>query len=447
MNMMAGLPVVQGQWIDPVGAPAARLRRRTRNAFILVAALLFGVFGLSAVLQIGGAVIGVGALAAESKVKTLIHPIGGVLQTLYVHDGDRVRQGQPLLKFDTSVSSVGASEANESLDQLIARQARLEALREDLPTLTFPAALARRTDPVAIEVMTRERRLFELKQRELHGKVALLGERVNQYDEQIHSYQAQIDASQRQSGLIKPELDNVRDLYKRNLVTITRLNQLERTAVDLGGQRAALQANIAEARARISEAREQMLSLAQTARADAATELAQVLAQISDQTVRRATANDTFGRSILRAPQAGVVDKLAYTTVGSAVPAGQPIMQIVPVQDRLVIEGRISPNDVDQLRLGQSARVSFSSLNRQVTPEEDGKLVFISAEPSEDTHTGQSYFRVRVELDNARVARDIKVPLVSGMPAEIFVRTGTRSILSYVLKPLSDQLSHAMREE
>jgi len=447
VNMMQPLPAVPGEWIDPVQAPALRLKRRTNGAFMLVGAMLIGCFGLSAVLTINGAVIGVGAVGVESKVKTLIHPQGGVLQAVYVHDGDRVKEGQPLLRFDTSVSGVNAKQTNEGLDQLIARRARLEALRENRATLVFPAELTRRTDAATMALLDRERRLFELKRRELTSQTSLLGERAHQYEQQIASYQAQIDASERQSGLITPELQNVRDLYKRNLVTITRLNQLERTAVDLEGQRGALRANIAEARARISEAREQMLTIAETARADAATELAQVTAQIAEQMVRSASADDTFKRSVLRAPQAGVVDKLAFTTIGSAVPAGQPILQIVPTQDELVIEGKISPNDVDQLRVGQTARVSFSSLNRQVTPEEEGRLTFISAEPAEDSRTGQTYYRIRVALDKAKIKRDIKVPLVSGMPAEIFVQTTPRSILSYLLKPLFDQMTHAMREE
>jgi HlyD family secretion protein len=380
-------------------------------------------------------------------VKTIVHPTGGVLEQVLVHDGDRVRQGQVLMRFDTSVSGVGASQASEGLDQLLARRARLEALREGRASLVFSPELARRTDPIAIDLMARERRLFALKVSEQRGALSLLGERIKQYQEQISSYRAQIAASRREEVLIQPELEGIRRLYERKLVTITRLNQLERTAVELEGQRAALEANVAEAGARISETREQMLNIAQTARADAGTELAQVVALIADQQVRRATTSDTFARSVIRAPQEGVIDKLAYTTVGSAIPAGQPILQIVPDRDRMVIEGRIQPNDVDQLAVGQKARISFSSLNRQVTPEVIGRLAFVSAEPIEDTRTGQSYFRIRVELDRGVLARDIKVQLVPGMPVEIFVQTGTRSILSFLTKPARDQLSHAMREE
>lgn len=427
--------------------PSLRIKQRARNALLLVAALVFGVFGLAAVLQVGGAVIGSGTVIVESRVKTILHPTGGVLARLLVHDGDRVAKGQVLMQFDSNVSEVGASQASEGLVQLLARRARLEAEREDRRTLRFPGELGQRIDPGAVESMTRERRLFDLKQEEQRGGLALLGERVRQYQEQISSYQGQISANRQEAALIKPELAGIRALYNRQLVTINRLNQLERTAVELDGQKAALEANIAEARARISETREQMLNLGKSARAAAATELAQVVAQIADQQVRRATTSDTLARNTVRAPQAGVVDKLAFATLGSAVPAGQPLLQIVPQTDQLVIEGRISPSDIDQLVVGQAARVSFSSLNRQVTPEIGGTVTFVSAEPTEDNRTGQSYFKIRVRLNTADLAKGIKVPLVPGMPVEIFVQTGSRSILSFLTKPARDQLSHAMREE
>lgn len=431
---------------DPT-APSARIKKRARNALLTVAALVFGVFGLAAVLQIGGAVIGSGTVVVESRVKTIMHPTGGVLARLFVRDGDRVTKDQVLMQFDSNVSEVGASQASEGLVQLLARRARLEAERENQRLLRFPTEIAGRTDPGAAEAMARERRLFDLKQEEQRGGLSLLGERVRQYEEQISSYRSQIAANREEARLIKPELDGVRQLFARQLVTINRLNQLERTAVELDGQKAALEASIAEARARISETREQMLNLGKSARAAAATELAQVVAQIADQQVRRVTTSDTLARNTVRAPQAGVVDKLAFATIGSAVPAGQPLLQIVPQTDQLVIEGKISPNDIDQLAIGQSARVTFSSLNRQVTPDISGTVTFVSAEPTEDNRTGQSYFKIRVKLNSAELAKSIKVPLVPGMPVEIFVQTGSRSILSFLTKPARDQFSHAMREE
>ena len=215
--------------------------------------------------------------------------------------------------------------------------------------------------------------------------------------------------------------------------------------MQLKGSRAALGSSIAEARARISETREQMLNVDKSIRSDAAGELAEVVAQLNDQQLRRASAEDLYARSVIRAPQSGIIDKLAFTTIGSAVPAAQPILQIVPDRDTLLVEARVRPADVDQLHAGQAARISFSGLDRQTTPDVPGSLIFVSPDLTQDPHTGQSYYRIRVRLDPRKMA-EAGIVLKAGMPAEAFVQTGTRSMLSFLTKPLLDQIRYAFRE-
>ncbi|RYD46458.1 MAG: HlyD family type I secretion periplasmic adaptor subunit, partial [Sphingomonadales bacterium] len=246
--------------------------------------------------------------------------------------------------------------------------------------------------------------------------------------------------------LIKPELEGLRALYAKQLVTINRINEMERTSVQLQGAKAALQSNIAEARAHISETREQMLNISKTARSEAARELAEVVSQLSEQQVRAASAGDTFARSIIRAPQSGVIDKIAFTTIGSAMPPSQPIVQIVPDRDTLIVEARIRPQDVDQLKLGQPARVTFSGLDRQSTPDIPGSVIFISPELAQDQHSNATYYRIKVQLDAKALAVAPNIALKAGMPAEVFVQTGSRSILSFLIKPLLDQIRYALRE-
>jgi len=426
---------------------AERLRRRARHAFILIGALVLGFFGLSAILQVGGAVVASGDIAVESNVKTVIHPTGGILKALMVRDGDSVAKGQLLLRLDQGVSAVGADSATLGLEQLLARRARLEAERDGALSILFPPELTTKTDARAREAMMRERQLFALRRRERDGSIALLRQRVQQYDEQIASYQAQIAAIESQMTLIEPELAGLRKLHDRQLVTINRLNEMERTAVQMKGSKAALQSNIAEARARISEANEQILNVDKQIRSDSGTQLAEVVGQLNDQQVRVATTADTVDRSEIRAPQSGVVDKIAYTTIGSAVPAGQPILQIVPDRDTLVVEARIRPQDVDEVRVGQSARITFSGLNRQTTPDVPGKLIFVSPDLTTDQRTGQSFYRIKVRIDPDALAKAPQIALKTGMPAEVFVQTGSRSILSYLLKPLFDQVRYSMRGE
>ncbi|MEO6218112.1 MAG: HlyD family type I secretion periplasmic adaptor subunit [Sphingomonas sp.] len=423
---------------------SGRLRTRTRRAFMLMAVLIFGFFGLGAILKIGGAVVGSGEVTVDSSVRTISHATGGVLTALLVRDGDHVTKDQILMRLDTSVSKVGSQSASTGLDQLLARRARLQAERDQASAIHFPPELVRGAG--GHDTMASERRLFNLRREERRGTLSLLGDRIRQYESQIRSFEVQIEATERQIVLIQPELAGLRKLYARQLVPINRINQMERTAVQLEGSKAALESNIAEARAHISETREQMLNVDKSARSDAGNALAEVSTQINEQQLRSASAGDTFARSVIRAPQSGVVDRIAFTTIGSAVPAAQPILQLVPDRDRLVVEAKVRPQDIDQLRIGQSARVVFSGLERQTTPDIPAKVIFLSPDQIQDTRTGQTYYRIRVQLDAKGMADAPQIALKAGMPAEVFVQTGDRSILSFLMKPLFDQLRHAFRE-
>lgn len=423
---------------------AERLRGRTRFAWILSGALLAVLLLLGLVLRVDGAVIGSGEVTVDSNVKTLIHANGGVVAEVLVRDGDHVAANQPLLRLDTSVSAVGSSSASASLSELLARRARLEAERDGATTMRMPSEGV--GNPGVQAAFAREQRLFDLRLTEHRGVFTQLSERIRQLEDQISGHQAQIAAIDDQMKLVGPELENLRSLYARKLVTVSRMNELERTAVQLRGSRAALVSTIAETRARIAETREQILGVDKARRSDAGTELAEVNARIHDQQVRAAAATDAVNRSVIRAPQSGTVDKLAYTAIGSAVPPGQPILQIVPDRDLLVIEARVRPQDVDQLALGQAARVTFSGLDRQSTPDIAGKLTFISPDLSRDQQSGATFYRIRIELDAGQLKASRQIVLKAGMPAEAFVRTGSRSILSYLFKPLFDQLRHAFRE-
>jgi len=430
-------------------SPAAlsdALAQRMRRALWLMAALVLVLLAMATLVQIDGAVVASGAVSVESRVKTISHPTGGVLEKLDVRDGDHVRANQILMAFATDVSGPSSELSNQSLAQLLARQARLEAERSGAAQLHWPAGYPAPADAEARDALTQERRLFELRKREMAGNQRLLNERIAQYEQLRESYRVQIASARRQLEIIGPELAGLRKLYEKRLVTINRLNQLERQAVDLEGSIGALDAEVAQTNARISEVREQKLTLDQSRRSEAAAELAQVVSAIADQRIRIAEVDDRFARAIVRAPATGTIEKLAYTTIGSVVPGGTPIAQIVPDKDLLIIEANVRPSDIDQLKVGQPARVLFTTLEENVTPELVGKLTYVAAEASDDGKGGPSFFRIRVELaDTARNAA-IYGQLRAGLPAEVFLRTGRRSLMSYLLKPLLDQINHAFRQ-
>lgn len=443
---------------QPTGTPAAAaasvsspdvtaaLATRMRRALWLMVGIIAALLAISTVVQIDGAVVGSGALSAELRVKTIAHPTGGILSRLLVRDGDRVRENDIVMEFATDVSGPSSELSNQSLDQLLARQARLDAERSGRSQMRWPAGYPPPADDEARAALAQERRLLQLRQSEMTGNRRLLDERISQFNELNQSYRVQISSARRQLEIIQPELAGLRQLYEKRLVTVNRLNQLERQAVELEGSIGALEANIAQTNARISEVREQKLTIEQSRRAEAGAELAQVDAAIADQRIRIADADDRFSRSVVRAPAAGVIEKLAFTTIGSAVPGGTPIAQIVPDKDALIVEASVRPSDIDQLKVGQPARIMFPTLEQNVTPELAGKLIYLAADATDDGRGGPPYFRIRVELPVTTRNMPIHTQLRAGLPAEVFLRTGSRSLMSYLLKPLLDQINHAFRQ-
>ncbi len=446
MSYQYPVPFVAERELSLLDDPQADVGRTVRFGMAAVGVLAAGLVGAAAFVPITGAVMGFGEVSVASKIKKIAHPTGGVIAQVFVHDGDRVKRGQPLMRLDTTVAGVSASTSAQSYDQLLAARARLVAERDGLSSIAFPAELLSSTAADAKAAMTEESRLFRLRQQARAGQQAQFAERIRQANEQIAGLQAQVTASRRQSALIEPEREGVRALYAKNLVTVARMNQLERTAVELDGGAASLRAQIAQIRAHIAELRQGSIQLSQDARSQAATELAEVMTRLGDQQVRHVSASDTFDRSILRAPSDGVVSDLGYSTIGGVVPAAQTIVSIVPDADRMVIDAKVSPADIDQLHIGQHATLRFTAFNQQTTPQLDGTLRRVAAERTTEDRTGSAYYKVELAIAPGQLQRLGSMKLVPGMPVEAFVQTGNRSLLSYITKPLRDQLSRAFRE-
>lgn len=425
----------------PVGE--ASMNRAMRRALVAVGVLVFGLGLGAAVIPMGGAVIASGHVAVSSQVKRVTHPNGGVIAQLFVHNGDHVRAGDPLLRFDDSVTGGQSELAALSVDQLLAQRARLQAEQLGLDQIRFPDELQRNASAEARQAMSDEARLFHLRQAEQSALHAQLNARVQQFRRQIAGYNAQISAYQQQSRLIAPELAGVKELWDKGLVTISRKNELERTAVDLRGNVGSLEANIAQASARITETQEQAIQLGQTRRAEAGAQLAALNNTLNDQKLRSLSAGDAQDRSVVRASYAGVVDKLAFVASGDVVRPAEPILEIVPDNDELIVEAALSPADVEQVTKGQSARIRFTSLNSTATPEIPGKVIFVAADQSVDPKQNTAFFPVRIAFTRETLKEHPEIRLRPGMPAEAFIETGSRSMLSYLLKPLRDQFARA----
>ncbi|NTZ41506.1 HlyD family type I secretion periplasmic adaptor subunit [Altererythrobacter sp. SALINAS58] len=427
---------------EDVASPAGK-SMQLWPVWAAVSALLLIVLVAATMTQINGAVIIGGELVPASEVKRIAHPTGGVIEAIAVENGEKVEEGSVLLRLDTSVSSVSAELSERSVDRLLAQRARLQAQIAGAGAIALPKALLNRSDISAQQAVEAELRQFELDRSERVSVRRQLAERISQLNRQIESYGAQINALELQRELIQPELEGLRRLREKGYVTIAKLNEMERTAIGLDGSIGAIQADIAGTEARIAEAREQQVQVEQAARARAGEELNRVDALLNEQQIQSASASDRFDRSVIRAPFPGVVDQMAYNAIGDVVAPGEAILRIVPQEDQLIFEGVVRSDEIDELRVGQDARIRLSALNANTTPELPGTITFVSAESQRDQSTGMEFYRVRVQF-----ARDngSKLQLIPGMPAEAFVGTGERSIISYLTRPIREQLTRAFRD-
>jgi HlyD family secretion protein len=423
------------------------LRRHLGLGLTAVVILVGGIGGWAVTAEIAGAVIAPGSLVVDSNVKKVQHPTGGVVGELHVRDGDQVKTGDLLVRLDETVTRANLTMVLKSLDELAARQARLEAERDDEERLVFPEDLsARATDPAVSRVLAGEQRFFELRRSARAGQKAQLDERILQIEEQIRGLDEQIVAKANEIEFINQELEGVRELWRKNLVQISRVTALERDGARLRGERGALVASIAQARGKITETQLQVLQIDQDLRSEVSKELAEIRAKTSELIEKRVTAEDQLKRIDIRAPQDGRVHQLAVHTVGGVIIAGEAIMLIVPGGDVLTVEARIAPHDIDQVRLGQLAVLRFSTFNQRTTPEINGEVGRISADITQDQKSGMSSYIVRITLPDSEIARLNGLKLVPGMPVEAFIQTGERTAITYLTKPMMDQLMRAWRE-
>lgn len=426
------------------------IRHHLVGGVAIGAFLVFGVGGWAATTELSGAVIAPGMLVVDSNVKKVQHPTGGVVGELRVRDGDRVKAGDIVLRLDETVTRANLAIVTKNLDEFSARQARFEAERDGSDKIEFPDELLERAkaSPEVERLISGETKLFETRRRSREGQRAQLRERVAQLHQQIEGLVQQTQAKETEIALIQPELEGVRELWKKGLVQISRVTTLQRDAARLEGDRGRLVAATAETKGKVIETELQILQIDQDMRSEVGKELGEIRAKISEHVERKVSAEDQLKRVDLRAPQDGIVHQLSVHTVGGVITAqGEPVMLIVPAADNLRVEARIQPQDIDQLHLGQRAVLRFSAFNQRTTPELNGELTHVSADVSHDQKTGASFYTIHIKVPAGELRRLDGLKLVPGMPVESFVETTPRTVMSYLVRPLQDQLMRAFREK
>lgn len=414
---------------------------------VLVAILAGGVGGWATQTEISGAVIAPGTLVVYSNVKKVQHPTGGVVGELNVRDGDHVKTGDILLRLDDTQTRANLAIVTKALDELAARQARDIAERDGAAAIEFPDALLARKaqDPAVARLMDGEERLFTIRRLAREGQKAQLRERIGQIREEIQGLGQQAEAKAAEIVLVQKELSGVRELFAKSLVQLPRLTALERDAARAGGERGQLIAQMAQAKGKVTETELQILQVDQDLRSEVSKDMAEIRAKNSELEEKRVAAQDQLNRIDLRAPQDGIVHQLTVHTVGGVVTPSEPVMLIVPEADALMVEARVQPQDIDHVRPGLRAGLRFTAFNQRTTPELNGEVQLVSADTSQDQKTGASYYTARIAIPEDEITRLHGLHLIPGMPVETFINTGDRTVMSYLVKPMTDQINRAFR--
>ena len=433
---------------EPRFKPRESIQLHLLAGGVVALLLVGGVGGWAATTDLAGAVIAQGSLVVDSNVKKVQHPTGGVVAEVRVRDGDHVKAGDVVVRLDETQTRANLGIVTKGLDELAARQARDEAERDDNGSIEFPSdLLARMDDPDVAHAVNGERKLFEIRRSAREGQKSQLRERIAQLNEEIRGLQTQQQARVDQISWIKKELEGVNDLWSKSLVPYTRVTSLEREAARLEGELGQFIAQIAQTKGKISETELQIIQIDEDMRAEVGKDLGEVRAKTSEMVERKVSAEDQLMRVDIRAPQDGVIMQSTVHTVGGVIMPGEPIMLVVPETDLLTVEAKIPPQDIDQVYLGQPASLRFSAFNQRTTPQLSGSVSTIAADVTQDQKTGASYYTIRISVADEEITRLEGRKLIPGMPVEAFIQTNERRVISYLIRPLRDQIARAFREK
>ena len=431
-------------------APLMHELRRPIRAGVLLVGLFFGGIGWwAASAPLAGAAIASGVVSPDGSRRTVQHLEGGIIRDILVRDGSLVRAGEPLILLEDVQARAGFDMLQTRFYTLAATQARLLAEQSAATSVRFPDWLIDATSahPTALEAMVAQRAMFDARAKALAERRGILRQRIEQLRQEIAGLEAQIRADSRQIVLIDEEIQGVEQLYRKGLERKTRLLALQRGRADIEGNRAERRARIARAEQAIGEAELQIIAQG-TAQLEAINEEAsRIQSELAEIEQRLAASRDVLERTLITAPVDGTVVALRFRTPGGVIRPGEPVLEIVPDSEELLIDARVSPMDIDVVRAGLPARVVLPAFQQRHMPQIRGRVRQISADAITDPQTGQRFFEARIEIDrNQLAALEPALELTAGMPAEVYITTGERTALDYLLSPFYDSLRRAFRE-
>lgn len=425
------------------------LRRQGVFGVLSVIVLIGGLTVWAAQTRISGAVAAPGNVVIDSFAKSIQHQDGGTVAAIYVRDGDKVEAGQLLAVLDGSLITSQLAMLDAQHRQALIREARLAAEIDGATDFALPTALEAFSDePEVRQALETERHVLDVRWASLTSLSAQLSEQIEQLSRQIEGMELQLESADRQLAITADERGRADELLQSGLVQSSRVSELDRQSAQLDGERGRLIAAIAQANAAIAERRLQMAQLEQDHLSQALPELQETRLRLYDIMKELNAANDRLRRTELRAPQAGVIHQSVVHTVGGVIGAGETIMQVVPQDEDLLVDVRVAPTDIEKVSTGQEVSLRLLGFNHRLVPELAASVVTVAPDLTQDTVSGQHYYRARIAIPDEQLKLlPPESRLVPGMPVEAFVKTADRTVLDYLIEPLTDQLSYAMRED
>lgn len=430
-----------------VELPISDSSYRRLGLLILLGALGgFITWALSVTLAV--AVVAPGRVSMESSKRTVQHLEGGIVSQILVEDGDRVAAGEPLVVLSDTQLRTQLDIVSDHYLVNRAKEVRLLTEQADGEVLVFPSALVNSDHPEASEVLTQQRRLFQARRQALRGALDSLEEQTGEMRQRAVDLEQQVGLDARRMRSLSEEANDHRTLYHEGLGNNQRLRDLERQMLELEGRIAEHRSEIASLDSRISDNRLQMSLRQQEYYAQVGEQLGAARSEVTEAREQFIALNDQLTRATITAPVSGTVVASRVRTLGAVIRPGDDILEIVPANDGFVIEARVPNRDIDNITYGQPASIRFSAFNQQLSNAIDGEVIHVSADSFEDEATGARYYRIRVRVtEEGQHDMTDAMQLLSGMPAEVMIRTGERSFASYIVKPITDMLARAIREE
>jgi epimerase transport system membrane fusion protein len=437
----------------PATAPARGDDRPFRRLGLVIVLLVFGVFGAWAALApLDSAALAPGIITVESYRKTVQHLEGGIIRTIDVRDGDRVARNQVLVTLDDTQPRAQLEVLRGQLYVASAREARLLAQRDGLPQVRYPAVLAKnRSDPRTAGAIQTQSQIFAVRKAAHEGEVTLYQRQVEQLKAKAQGLRAQKTSRENLVESFRAELKDFSSLLAEGFTEKQKVRELERNLAQSEGQLGELLADIAATELQIGETELKIMQLRKDLQREVAKELGEVESELFELREKIQSLEATVSRTTVRAPEAGMVMGLAVHTLGAVIPPGGRLLDIVPQNEKLVVEARVSPVDIDRVKVGQSAEVRFSAFKSRDTPKIEGKLVSLSADRllEENRPDALPYYLARVEVTPTGLQELAQrhLDLVPGMPAEVLVNTGERTLLEYLSRPLTDTFARSFIED